>query len=62
MLLLAKITKLGWFEDVDIKDGTVTELTKIVQSKNERHRLVGLEALDQVIVEMTYVTKMKNPS
>ena len=62
MLLLAKITKLGWFDDVDIKNGTVPELTKIVQSKNERHRVIGLEALDQLIVEMTYMTKMKNPS
>ena len=62
MLLLAKITKLGWFDDVDIKNGIVPELTKIVQSKNERHRVIGLEALDQLIVEMTYMTKMKNPS
>lgn len=62
MLLLARITKLGWFDDADIKNGIVPELTKILDQKSAEHRLVGLEALDQLIVEMTYMTKSRNLS
>jgi hypothetical protein len=29
-------------------------------SNSNEHRLVGLEAIDQLVVEMTYMTKMKN--
>ena len=60
MLLLAKIAKLAWLDDHDIKNGLVPELTNILQVQNEQHRLVGLQAIDQLIVEMTYMTKMKN--
>lgn len=62
ILLLARITKLGWFDDGEIKNGIVPELTRILEQKNAEHRLVGLEALDQLIVEMTYMTKTRNLS
>lgn len=56
MLLLARITKLGWFDDADIKNSIVPELTKILDQKTAAHRLIGFEALDQLIMEMTYMT------
>lgn len=62
MLLLARITKMGWFDDADIKNSIVPELTKILDQKNAAHRLVGFEALDQLIMEMTYMTQTKNLS
>ena len=33
MLLLAKIAKLGWFDDGVIKSGIVQELTKILETR-----------------------------
>ena len=60
MLLLAKIAKLAWFDDPDIKNGLIPEVTKILQIDNPQHKLIGLQALDQIVVEMTYMTKMKN--
>lgn len=60
VLLLAKIAKLAWFDDPAIKNGLVPELTEILSIQNAKHKLVGLQALDQLIVEMTYMTKMKN--
>jgi len=62
MLLLAKIAKLAWFDDPDIKNGLVPEVTKILQNANPVHKLIGLQALDQLVVEMTYMTKTKNLS
>lgn len=62
ILLLAKITKLAWFDDADIKNGLVPEVTKLLQMQSIDHKLIGLQALDQIVVEMTYMTKMKNLS
>lgn len=60
ILLLAKIAKLGWFDDPDIKTGLVIDLNKIMQNPNDQHKLIGLQAVDQLMVEMSYMTKMKN--
>lgn len=60
MLLLAKITKLGWFDDPQIKNAIVPDLTAILQSGNPQHKLIGLQAIQELIVEMTYMTTMKN--
>lgn len=60
ILLLAKIAKLGWFDDPDIKTGLVIELNKIMLNPNDLHKLIGLQAIDQLMVEMSYMTKMKN--
>ena len=35
-------------------------MSKILMVQNDKHKLIGLQALDQLIVEMTYMTKMKN--
>ena len=42
ILLLTKIAKLAWFDTAEIKAGLVTELTKILSSQNQAHRLIGL--------------------
>ena len=60
ILLLAKIAKLAWFDDPDIKGGLVVDLNQILSSPSKPHKLIGLQALDQLIMEMTYMTKMKN--
>ena len=42
MLLLAKIAKLAWFDDAEIKNGLVLELSKILHVNNDEHKLIGL--------------------
>ena len=34
MLLLAKIAKLAWFDDPDVKNGLIPDITKILQINN----------------------------
>jgi hypothetical protein len=46
MLLLAKIAKLSWFEDPEIKDGLVADLSKLVEMSDTRVKLIGLQMLD----------------
>lgn len=46
ILLLAKITKLGWFDDNDIKYLIVPDLTEILNSDNPGHKLIALNAID----------------
>jgi len=46
ILLLAKIAKLGWFDDADIKHSIVPDLTMILHSDSPKHKLIGLTALD----------------
>ena len=60
ILLLAKLIKLGWFDDPDTKYSIVPDLTLILHSDIPSHKLIALNAIDQLIVEMTYMTKMKN--
>jgi hypothetical protein len=60
ILLLAKIAKLAWFDHPDIKTGLVLSLSEIVHFQSDEHKLIGLQALDQLLMEMTYMTKMKN--
>jgi len=61
VLLLARIAKLSWLDDVDIKNELVPRLSEIlIKSSSDEHKLIGLQAIDQLIVEMTYMTKMKN--
>ena len=62
ILLLAKIAKLAWFDDADVKNGLIPEVTKLLEMSSIHHKLIGLQALDQIVVEMTYMTKMKNLS
>ena len=60
ILLLAKIVKLGWFDDPEVRNAIVPDLTLIIEQGNDQHKLIGLQAIQQLIIEMTYLTKMKN--
>lgn len=42
MLLLAKIAKLAWFDDPEIKNGLVIDLSQILLSPSDEHKLIGL--------------------
>jgi hypothetical protein len=42
ILLLAKIAKLAWFDDPEIKNGLVIDLSKILLNVNDEHKLIGL--------------------
>jgi len=42
ILLLAKIAKLAWFDDPDIKNGLVPKLSEILMKPSDEHKLVGL--------------------
>ena len=59
MLLLARITKMAWFDDVNVKNGVVAEIMKIIEQEHGPHRVIGLQTLDQLITEMTYMAQLK---
>ena len=46
MLLLARITKMAWFDDVNVKNGVVAEIMKIIEQEHGAHRVIGLQTLD----------------
>ena len=60
MLLLAKIAKLSWLEDPDIKNNLVVDITKFLSIDNQFNKLVGLQMLEQLILEMAYLQQGKN--
>ena len=62
MLLLARVAKLAWLDQPEIKDGLALELLSIIGSNNPEHKLVGLTCINQLIEEMSYMTKHKNHS
>mmetsp|Transcript_5776 Transcript_5776/g.9206 ORF Transcript_5776/g.9206 Transcript_5776/m.9206 type:complete len:95 (+) Transcript_5776:386-670(+) len=62
MLLLARLTKVAWLDDPDIKNEIVPALTEMIGFQDHRHKQIGLQAIEQLIVEMTYMTKLKNLS
>jgi hypothetical protein len=61
-LLLAKIAKLTWLDQPEIKDALVPSLLPSLGSGNPRLLLVGLLSINQLVEEMSYMTKMKNQS
>jgi len=46
MLLLAKMAKVAWLDDPDIKNEIVPELTKLISQQDPRHKMIGLQAID----------------
>ena len=58
IMALVKIIKLSWHQYPEIQN-TVSDLTKFEQF-GERHLLISLTALEELIVEMGYVTRGKN--
>ena len=57
-MLLVKILKLAWF-DIPELQSVIADLVKL-GSVSERHLLISLTALEEMIIEMGYVTRGKN--
>ena len=58
IMLLVKILKLAWF-DIPELQSVIADLVKL-GSVSERHLLISLTALEEMIIEMGYVTRGKN--
>ena len=58
IILLAKIIKMSWFEHPELQ-GSVKDLMDM-SKMSERHRYLSLLAINDLIVEMSYVHKVKN--
>ena len=56
--VLAKITKMSWFDHPQLQ-GIVQDLTQL-QTLSERHLYISLTAIHDLIIEMSYVHKVKN--
>ena len=59
ILLLTKITKLSWIEQPEFQS-VVQNLFKLQTMNNERLTLLSLTALHDLIIEMTYIHKLKH--
>lgn len=59
IILLAKVTKMSWFDDPEIQ-GVVQNLFNLQNMNNERLTLLSLTALHDLIIEMSYVHRVKN--
>lgn len=71
LLLMAKMVKLSWFDPDDggpnrnqpmIRRAVVEIQEVFAQAKSFEHKLVCMQALDQLILEMTYVAKTLTPA
>ena len=59
IILLAKITKMSWFDHPEIQ-GVVQNLFNLQTMNNERLTLLSWTALHDLIIEMSYVHKVRN--
>ena len=59
IMLIAKVTKMSWFDHPEIQ-GVVQNLFNLQTMNSERLMLLSLTALNDLIVEMSYVHKVKN--
>ena len=57
-MTLVKIIKLSWHEHPEMQ-GTVSDLVQF-GTLGERHLNISLTAMEELIVEMGYVTRGKN--
>jgi len=58
IMLLAKVVKMSWFDLTEVQ-GIVTEISRLF-SLGQKHFLIALQMIEDLIVEMTYVHKVKN--
>lgn len=56
IILLVKIIKLSWHQYPQLQE-TIGDLTKFEQIGGERHLLISLTALEELIIEMGYITR-----
>ena len=59
IILLAKITKMSWFDHPEIQ-GVIQNLFNLQTMGNERLLLLSLTAIHDIIIEMSYVHRVKN--
>lgn len=58
MILVAKVTKMSWFDHPELQ-GIVTDLLKMC-TVSAQHTLIALQAINDLIIEMGYVHRVKN--
>ncbi len=58
IVLLCKVAKMSWFDHPELQ-GIVQELSPLFQMTN-KHFLIGLQTLQDLIIEMSYVHRVKN--
>ena len=58
IMLLAKVTKMSWFDSTELQD-IVPQLQKL-GNMSQAHSLVSMYAINDLVLEMSYVAKMKN--
>jgi len=56
--LLVKVTKMSWFDTPEIQ-GIVSDLEPLFD-RSPKHFLIGLQTINDLIIEMTYVHRSKN--
>jgi hypothetical protein len=59
IMIIAKVAKMSWFDHPEIQ-GIVQNLFKMQSMNSERLMLLSLTALNDLIIEMSYVHKVKN--
>lgn len=59
MILLAKITKMSWFDHPEIQ-GAIQSLFDLQKMNNERLTLLSLTAQHELLIEMSYIHKVRN--
>ena len=59
IILLAKVTKMSWFDHPEIQ-GVTQNLLSLQGMNNERLSLLSLTALHDLIIEMSYIHKVRN--
>lgn len=58
IILLAKVVKMSWFDHPELQS-IVNDLEKFYVI-SDRHLLIALQVIDDLIIEMSYVHKVKN--
>lgn len=59
IMLVAKVTKMSWFDHPEVQ-GVVQNLFDLQNMNNERLVLLSLTALHDLIIEMSYIHKVRN--
>ena len=59
IMLLAKVTKMSWFDNPEIQS-VVPNLLDLQTLNNERLTLLSMTAIHDLIIEMSYIHKVKN--
>ena len=58
IILLAKVVKMSWFDHPELQS-IVGDLSKLANISTN-HQLIAMYAINDLILEMSYVSKIKN--